>query len=512
MKARKRQMLQLITLSFLILTFSGCQKDDSRAELNEMLRSMKPISDAFPAEKVATVENTAEEKDSEYFYKIDYYSVAAGYDEQIVLNPQTDVIYPGALIKGESILDGSYVPISAKRRPITISTSLTGGAKVFIEVNEPRLSSIRTAINSLMNQNYDVPPANMGFSIEQAYSETQLKLSLRASYSGVVDVSGGFDFSNKKIKTRLVAKFIQNYYTIDMDLPASPADLFEGSPAAAVFGTYMPMYISSVTYGRMALFTIESELSESEVRSYLQGAYASINASASADFNTLSASSTMKVYVLGGSGADAGMTVDGFDAFKAYIKSGGNFSKESPGAPVSYKLRYISDNTIGRIVFAASYPIRTAIPRTDNIRYDVDVYYYQLKTHVDDWGTYCEMRGYIYSYVKGNQSTTSHQHFSAIDMPEYGESSFPTNNTTKCTKTSLLLSDTIILDIHIWEDNDFSFPVSHHEFGVSNIVMNAIGQVYDTKDELKLFATGHGDKYYVIPRFKLTYRQYRVSD
>lgn len=505
----------LLTIAFLI-SIAGCEKDDNyEDQLNEMVGTLPPISIVFPAEKPAALDNTVEEKDTEYIYKIDYYSVAAGYNEQIVLNPQTDVIYPGALIKGETILDGSYIPIPANRKPITVSTSLTGSGKVSVEIPNPRLSTVREAVNSLMSQTYDVPPANMGFTIEQAYSEAQLKLSLRASYSGVVDVSGGFDYSNKKIKTRLVAKFIQNYYTLDMDLPATPADLFDGNVNSTLFGTYMPMYISSVTYGRMALFTIESELEETQVRTFLQGSYVSVEASASADFDALKASSTMKVYVLGGSGADAGLTVDGFDGFKNYIKTGGNFSKNSPGAPISYKLRYIKDNSIGKIVFAASYPIRTAIPRRDNLRYDVDVYFYQLKSQVDDWGTDCELRGYVHSYVKSKEAETKFRHFYGIDMPENGTTTYPENTTTKRTRTNLLETDTVTIHLHIWEDNDFSFPQANVDYPITKLVLEAGGLstgTYDTKDELILYASGYGTSYFVIPRIKFSYRSYRIPD
>jgi hypothetical protein len=500
---------------FISVSFAGCQKDDDyKAGLNVLLSALPPISTTFPAEKSPSIDNTVQEKDTEYLYKIDYYSVAAGYDEQIVLNPQTDVIYPGAIIKGESILDGSYVPIPATRKPITISTSLTGGGNVSVKVTDPKLSTVREAVNKLMNQTYDVPPANMGFTIEQAYSQTQLKLSLRASYSGIVDVSGGFDYSNKKIKTRLVAKFIQNYYTLDMDLPSSPADLFDGNVGSTLFGTYMPMYVSSVTYGRMALFTIESELEETEVRSFLQGSYASVNASLSADFDALKASSTMKVYVLGGSGADAGLAVDGFDAFKNYIKTGGNFSKTSPGAPISYKLRYIKDNTIGKIVFAASYPIRTAIPRTDNIRYDVDVYFYAIKSQVDDWGSDCEIRGTVHSYIKNIPGSVKHLHFGGVDMPETGTTSFPENQVTKSSKIGLFQTDTIRLDINLWEDDDFSFPQAKFDYPVANFVLQSglSSGTFDTFDTLILYAIGYGQSYYIIPRVRFTYRSYRIAD
>jgi thiol-activated cytolysin len=515
-ETRKGKLISHAFIPLFIITvcLGGCQKDDDYSEaINSLVSSLPPISTTFPPEKAATLDHTVQEKDTEYNYKIDYYTVAAGYDDQIVLNPQTDVIYPGALIKGESILDGSYVPIPAKRMPITISTSLTGSGKVSVEVTDPKLSSVREAVNSLMNQSYDVPPANMGFTIEQAYSESQVKLSLRASYSGVVDVSGGFDYSNKKIKTRLVAKFIQNYYTLDMDLPSAPSDLFSGNVSETLFGTYMPMYVSSVTFGRMALFTIESEMEETQVRAFLQGSYASVNASASADFDALKASSTMKVYVLGGSGYDAGQSVDGFDAFKNYIKSGGNFSKTSPGAPISYKLRYIKDNTIGKIVFAASYPIRTAIPRTDNIRYDVDVYFYEIKSQLDDWGWDCEIRGTIHSYLK-KTPLVKHLHFAGVDMPEDGTTSYPENPTTRISRTGLFDTDTIKIEINLWEDTDFSFPQRIADYPVSKFALQTglSTGTYNTSDELIIYAIGHGTGAYLIPRFKFNYRSYRVSD
>jgi len=365
--------------------------------LNEFLKTLPPISREMPAEKTATITDSENDTTTEYIYHIDYYEAAAGFDEQIVLNPQTDVIYPGALIKGESILDGTYTLIPAKRKPITISTSLTGGNITSVVVEDPKLSTVREAVNTLMKQTYDVPYANMGFTIEQAYSEQQIDLSLRASYKGFgLNIKGGFDFLNKNVRTRLVAKFIQNYYTLDMDMPKQPSDLFEEDVDRELFGTLMPMYVSTVTFGRMALFTIESELSETEVKAYLNASYAGVNASASSEFDAFKSKSTMKVYILGGSGSAAGAAINGFDDFKSYIQAGGNFSKTSPGAPISYKLRYIRDNSIGKIVFAASYPIVTAIPRTDNIVYDIKTFLYKFATGVGDGsGSNCEIYGHV---------------------------------------------------------------------------------------------------------------------
>ncbi len=463
--------------------FSGCEKDTfDEMALNEYLKTLSPISGEMPAEKAPTITATEIDTATEYIYRTDYYEAAAGFDEQIVLNPQTDVIYPGALIKGESILDGTYTLIPAKRKPITISTSLTGGNVTSVVVEDPKLSTVREAVNTLMKQTYDVPPANMGFTIEQAYSEQQLDLSLRTSYKGFgLNIKGGFDFSNKNIKTRLVAKFIQNYYTLDMDLPKQPSDLFEEDVDQALFGTLMPMYVSTVTFGRMALFTIESELSETEVKAYLNASYAGVNASSSSEFDAFKLKSTMKVYILGGSGTAAGAAINGFSDFKNYIQSGGNFSKTSPGAPISYKLRYIRDNSIGKIVFAASYPIVTAIPRTDNIVYDTKTVLCSFATHVDDGsGSACEIFGHVISWPKSLGRSSAHYHFNHtsdyIAMPEFGTYNFAEDVITTKSWIGLKQNDTIAIEIEMKECDDLSsddyIGIGNYEIPIASIITN----------------------------------------
>jgi thiol-activated cytolysin len=473
----------------------------------------------MPAEKDAAVVKSETEMDQEYIYRTDYYEVAAGYNEQIVLNPQTDVIYPGALVKGESILDGTYTLIPAQRKPITISTSLTGSDRVSIEVANPKLSTIREAVNSLMSQDYDVPPANMGFTIEQAYSEQQLDLSLRASYKGGgVNVKAAFDFSNKKVKTRLIAKFIQNYYTLDMDLPNQPTDLFSDDVDRALFGTFMPMYVSSVTFGRMALFTIESELEESDVRAKLDASYGLISAGASTEFDELKAKSTMKVYILGGSGSDAGAAINGFQDFKNYIQAGGNFSKTSPGAPIAYKLRYIRDNSIGKIVFSASYPIVTAIPRTDNIVWDIKTHLYQLKTNVSDAGSECELYGTITSYPESLGAANGHKHFnytssSYYSAPISGTRTFGENNLTIKLWESLTQDSSIMVYINLAERDDTSADDKYQDLIFRTTVAEIItgvtpSQPYYERPAMTMHDTdAPGETINVIFRFTPTMRR-----
>ena len=504
----------MLALLFPVL-FENCQKTDTfQEDLDMYLKSLPPISDAMPDEQTPAIYNTEVDTTLEYIYQTDYYKAAAGFNEQIVLNPQTDVIYPGALVKGESILDGSYTLIPAIRNPITISTSLTGGSKVSVVVDDPKLSTVREAINNLMDQEYDVPPANMGFTIEQAYSEQQLEMSLHASYKMFgVSIQGGFDYSNNNIKTRLVAKFIQSYYTLDMDLPDQPSDLFEENVDRTLFGTFMPMYISTVTYGRMALFTIESELDETQVRAYLNGSYSSINAQSSSDFESLKAHSTMKVYILGGSGSSAGATIDGWEAFKNYIKEGGNFSKDSPGAPISYKLRYIRDNSIGKIVFSASYPIRTAIPRTDNVVYDIKTSLYSFTAHASDPGDNLELYGNIYSWPIRLGVDSRHLHWTGFTyMGQSSTYTFSEDDKIVCNWTNMFQTDTIDIQIRIVEQDDGANPddkytIKTFPVPVKDIILNQdMEKGYYEKTGMKV--TDGSDYINVAFRFASTMRHF----
>ncbi|MGZ2370979.1 thiol-activated cytolysin family protein [Ancylomarina sp. YFZ004] len=371
---------KIISLLLVIGLCISCHKtydepsENWDVDLNLYFNNLPNISEEMPDETAETVvEGPIQEEDSDYNYSITKYHAAEGFDEQIVLNPTTDVIYPGALVQGESILDGTYTLIPAKRKPIKISTSLIGSESVSIEIQDPKLSSVRESINKLMNQEYECPPANMGFEIYDAYSEQQLDLSLHVSYKGkALKISGGFDYNSRKKNTRLVAKFIQSYYTIDMDQPLKPSDLFEEQIDKALIGTFAPMYISTITYGRLAFFTVESSLSKDSVKAYLNASYRKVSGGASIEFNRLLATSNIRVYILGGSGEDASKAIDGYEAFKNYIKQGGNYSKESPGAIISYTLRNIKDNSIAKIVYAADYSIVERFPKAFNYVFTID--------------------------------------------------------------------------------------------------------------------------------------------
>lgn len=320
------------------------------------------------SEPTATGRTTGPVTEGDYSCTVTEYSAAPGYDEMFLMNPTTDVIYPGSIIYGDTVSDGKYVPLVADRRPIRLSVSLqniTGSPSRTVQY--PTLSTVRAQIKDILNSEVTgKTPAQIQYSIEEVHSEDQLKLSLGANYRNpTVKLKASFDFSRADVKGRVIGKFQQIYYTIDMDAPASPAEFFRTLPSVEKLGSASPMYVATVTYGRQILFTAESTYSGSETAAALD---ASIKAGvqeggfdAGLRNSRVLNQSTIKALVLGGSGAKgAPAVVDGVAGIKDLIRdpTQGDYSKESPGVPLSYKLRYVKDNSVGRIVLSSTYNVR----------------------------------------------------------------------------------------------------------------------------------------------------------
>tara|TARA_R110000868_G_scaffold4211_2_gene26419 strand:- start:23572 stop:25179 length:1608 start_codon:yes stop_codon:yes gene_type:complete len=379
----------LILLSLFL--FISCSKDDPTPEdpiaedpiedpaiaeaaklvaFNEAVSALPNFSaqnDPIISEPVeVTDEPVADVEVGDYLCSTKTYKAAPGFDQMIVLSPLASVIYPGALIKGETISTGTYEPISASRAPVTIFTNfknIEGSIQRTVE-DPSKQSDIEEAIKDILSGDITgATPANMNFSVESVYSEAHLKASIKANYSGpTVDLGGSFSYSSDKIENNIVVKFVQSYYDVIMNTPQKPSDLFLELPDVSSFGSTLPNYVASVNYGRMLLFTATSSYSHTEMQAAFNAAYDSGATNGDVDlaakYAKIRSSSTIKGFVLGGSGSDAAQTITGMPGVLAFIQNGGNFSKDSPGAALSYTLKNIKDNTISNIVLTTKYNVR----------------------------------------------------------------------------------------------------------------------------------------------------------
>lgn len=294
------------------------------------------------------------------------YKWAPGYEEPLLFDPTADVLWVGNLLKAESITDGSYTPIPVDRRPLILSTSLqniNGSPKDTLF--NPSLSSYRESMNKMFQQGVNgATAANVSFDITEVRAAEEFKLSIGANYGGFWgNVKSSFDWSTAQEMSRYTVTFHQIYYSVDMDIPTSPSDLFLTPPDLNQFGEYSPVYVSSIKYGRMGLFTFESSKSSEEVNAALQASFSFFGQKGGIDVSahhkeTIN-SSNIRAFIVGGSGIYAVQAIQGFEGMKQWILEGGNYSQDSPGVPMAYQLRFLKDNSLAKVVLSSEYTVRT---------------------------------------------------------------------------------------------------------------------------------------------------------
>lgn len=338
------------------------------------------------------LDEIGEEKkiDGGYVYITKEYSEVRSFEEQVVFT-KSDIIYPGAIFKGDALINNEYVPLNIKRNPIDISLSLMGNVEVKGHIADPRVvSSAREGINTLLNQEGFEGPATLTFSVKDIESSNQFSLELGAGI-GIGPVSLGFGLtpSSDTSKSSKFAQFTQRYYSIGVDRPVYTSDFFSEDVTTDEFlkmaNGYMPVYVSNVIYGRRGVFQIDTEFnSETLEKEFTVGLGADgLGVSGSVKDTVTQAISTseMKLYILGGDGDSAVKSISSYDDFVNHIKSGGKYSSSNRGEIIGFELRYLHDDSLAKTVVNEKYKVTEKIPRNKYVVYKLN--YVEAIANVD---------------------------------------------------------------------------------------------------------------------------------
>ncbi len=286
------------------------------------------------------------------------YEQAKEVEEQLLFSDANELFYPGSLIKAASVIDGDYNPIITDRRSITISTSLSGGAKTSIKVEDPKLSTVRDAMSELLSRDFNAPPADFSYESVEVHDEQHLKLALGASYKGTVaEVSGTASFKYDSDKKYFIIKAQQVFYTLDIDIPKQASDFFvKDFNYKNLFGEEKPLYISSIKYGRILLLGIETTMSKADLDSKFNLAFKEkITAEAEAAYKEIREKSTIKGRIIGGNAQLAGESIADIENIKKFLRDGATYGKDNLGAPIAYQLRELGTNKLFKTVIYSRY-------------------------------------------------------------------------------------------------------------------------------------------------------------
>jgi Thiol-activated cytolysin len=283
-----------------------------------------------------------------------------------VASPVADAIWPGAIIQGNSLASGLLAPVQIDDRSpgtITVATELVvanPGAPTSVDIGAPTQATVTSARRQLLNDlNVQASAGRVELQIATMHDERQMsaRLGIKLTGSGWnakadVNASGSLD------RSQTVLKLTQEFYTVNFAPTGSPARYFGDNVTVADLQQYSgpgnaPCYVSQVVYGRIALLTIESTESATEVNAKVQAAWqaaVSGDVAAEASLRASTASYNVQFASVGLTGATAFQAQSSLmDALNA-LSATASFGASNPGEVISYSVRYLLDGSVAKAV------------------------------------------------------------------------------------------------------------------------------------------------------------------
>ncbi len=286
-----------------------------------------------------------------------------------LLDPWTGVIWPGALIQGKTVR-GSSIPtpinIFSKRKKHEIifgsgmGSVVNGDPSLSVET-EMKESAVIRAQNKLLSnffkQNSETP-ANYVFDLKTVYCKEDLlreaKINVNA-FGGTFASKFSGDWNSEK--TRILVELQQVFYTMTCPgFDMGPLGCFTEDLTAAELSRYTgpgnPIcYVASVSYGRVYYLLYESSVDEKSLELSLQAKYKTLSTGgevkAKVDSEKILRESSITLLQYGGNAADGLQaalhpTQENLDKL---IIEGAKFSPTNPGAPISYTIKQLGDDS-----------------------------------------------------------------------------------------------------------------------------------------------------------------------
>ncbi|WP_375444400.1 thiol-activated cytolysin family protein [uncultured Fibrella sp.] len=362
---------RLLSSLLTCLIFLGCHQPETAikpsAEINQIVGAQTKLSEPAPEGTVLLSDEpsypqiingsgyTTRKRTFRLTKRFSTHLNETGFDQADPNNGQG--LYVGSIVRLKSFgQQGNLTSIGiTAREQVTLTSSLPGSTPKAIQ---PGKAAYQTVMNQWLQQ-----PANVVASI--SYDAAVMNTTEQALMSQGVNVGWGpvtfanqFSTSTDLQQQDIVVAFKQIYHTVTMDYPGSAANYFTTSIDLTALRTATdpddPLgYVSEITYGRLLFAKLHFKTSintdkQQLLVSILSGIQQGL--SLSTELKKTLAESSVQLTVLGGDAASAtnvlvktnGLTA--LESISKWIKDGAN--SPDKGAPISYQVRYLSDNSL----------------------------------------------------------------------------------------------------------------------------------------------------------------------
>ncbi|KAK9723254.1 hypothetical protein K7432_002103 [Basidiobolus ranarum] len=298
--------------------------------------------------------------------------------ELVTFGTGSDAFWLGSLLQGKGYIDGvgGFKPLSIwDRNDQKITIDFLNG-KSASTICMPDSGSVRDATAKLVAQakstNYK-PGANIHYKTVEVNSaeSAALNLGFGAKYL-TFQAKTTLDVQRNYTENTIAAYFVERAYTVDVAMPKTPADFFNNQftmkdlEDQIRFGRLgpdnLPVYVSSISYGRVLLYSLTSSASASDIRATIQASYNGLKLGVDTNLDIkhqkLLSESKISVAVIGGN-RDAAIDLirnGNLNSFFGFESSLETF------VPISYTLRNVADGSLASVSETTKYTTKACHP------------------------------------------------------------------------------------------------------------------------------------------------------
>ena len=308
------------------------------------------------------------------------YKMTHSFDENFLFDPTVDIIYPGCVLKGGTIANGTYAMITSHQTgDITFSISLAPANPAEAHATSATIPNIRKSEyqevwNKWATMDWKESPVTTIESVEKINSQEELVTKLGVAVTTPVgngSVNLGFNFNKKR--NHILARLIQKHFSVSTDAPKK-GTIFESIDKDALDG-YQPVYISNINYGRVIYLSIDTDESEKNINeaiefalNQIKGVDVNVSVDQALTYRKMLAKSDVHITVLGGGKTIQQEILKGdIDSFQKFLAADIPMEQMQP---ISFSLRYAVDNSQARVVTNNEFTVtqRDFVPVFNKVR------------------------------------------------------------------------------------------------------------------------------------------------
>jgi hypothetical protein len=382
----------------IVAWLSGCGKESPSSPPQEEVTFKSVITDGgvcpvpIASEEVTDLGNTGEDRGDGTYWDcvVKTYDVAKVPDECQTFDPSTDIIYPGSLLQGSTLENNPPDPIVTRRSGGTVFISIVNGSQgIAVDVDEVKGSTIFQAMNTILQQNSGVVPANFKYHMSEVFSEEQIALAMNVSVKTfTAKFSGELKYKRDVAYHSYLVTLDQMMYTINYDLPTSYSSVFAADVKPVDLTPYIgpgnpATYVSQVSFGRRFYMMVQSTSLRNEVEASIKSTFnfaTKVTASFDGTYVNSLENVDITAFAQGGDASLAlGAVVGGADELRAFLTQGGSILT---GVPLSYRVRNLLDGKEVKVKVTGKYDVKDCTLESYTIPDSVKILWYRADTLV----------------------------------------------------------------------------------------------------------------------------------